>query len=384
MKKMRVKLTEFIKENKTVFGILSGLFLLLLGVIGYNVFVGEQWDDKGINSEIKNVEKQQAQLEDTETKVLKQVGLDLQFPNKDDVKAEIDMAFETEFGGIKNIDYQSRQVTEYIYNKYGDEYWAAYTAYLLPDSELAYGAQQSLYIKLMDLLGKQKYADIEPIYSVSSFLGRNFVNGSEMGFIEQNNEDQNFDGYVTVISNAETDKAYMNSDYYEIEVEGVKVINPQVVYHAETKQWVVALGLMPVEEMTVKDFHTTFKDITVTLQGKSFNLGDDQGGILTLNGVPYSWIEDEETYITNHTQTEGEVVYSETGEVIEEQVDKEQLAAQYNQLVNESYVSDVQLLYGMYILPDLAEPTEGPTRLTINGKDVIIPLTDYRERVGVR
>ena len=384
MKNLRVKLTGFIKENKTVFGALAGLFILLLWVIGYNVFVGEQWDDKGINSEIKTEVKQKEQQNDTETKIQEQVGFDLDFPNKADVKAELDQAFETEFKGISIIDYQDRKVTEYIYNKYGGDYWSAYTAYLLPDSDLAYGAQQSLYIKLMSLLGKQKYADLEPIYTVSSFLGRNFVNGSEMGFIELNNPEQNFDGYVTVVLNHETDKTYMNQEPYEMVIDKIKLVNPQVVYHAETKQWVVALGILPTEEMTVKEFHNQFKDITVTMQGKTFTLGDDQDGNLTLNGVPYSLISDEEAFIKRVTELEDGISYSESGEEIKTELNLEEVSAQYNALVNESYVSDVQLLYGIYILDDLAEPAEGPTRLTVNEKDVIIPLTDYRERVEVR
>ena len=376
------KLTSFIKENKTVFGVLAGLFILLLGVIGYNVFVGEQWGDMGISSELKQVDKERAQLVDVQEQILNQTGIVYDFPDKNDVKLEIDTHFETEFGGVKNIDYQDIRVTEYIYNKYGGDYWSAYTAYLLPDFDLAYGAQKSLYIRLMNLLGQYKYADLEPIYNVSSFLSRNIVNGVEMGFLEMNNTEQNFDGYLTPILDAKTDKTYMNSEVYELEVGEIKIVNPQLVYQKETQKWLVSVGVIPTEEVTVKEFVQNFKDIEVSFNGKTFILGDDQGGNLELNGIPYSWVTDEDVYMTNMTE------FIQTNRMDSEgnpkQVDSDELLAEYNTLVNEKYVSDVQMLYSTYEFEGLPEPKEGPVRLTINKKDVIIPLIDYRGRVGVR
>lgn len=382
MNKLISNITSFIKENKTVFGVLAGLFILLLGVIGYNVFVGEQWGDMGITSELKQVNKERAQLVDVQEQLLKQTGIVYDFPDKNDVKLELDAHFETEFGGTKNIDYQDRRVTEYIYNKYGGDYWSAYTAYLLPDFDLAYGAQKSLYIRLMNLLGQYKYADLEPIYNVSSFLSRNIVNGVEMGFLEMNNTEQNFDGYLTPILDAKTDKTYMNSEVYELEVGEIKIVNPQLVYQNETQKWLVSVGILPTEEVTVKEFVQNFKDIEVSFNGKTFILGDDQGGNLTLNGIPYSLITDEDVYITKATELIQTTVMDSEGNPA--QVDSEELLAEYNTLVNESYVSDVQMLYSTYEFEGLPEPKEGPVRLTINKKDVIIPLIDYRGRVGVR
>lgn len=376
------KLTSFIKENKTVFGVLAGLFILLLGVIGYNVFVGEQWGDMGITSELKQVDKERAQLVDVQEQLLKQTGIVYDFPDKNDVKLEIDTHFETEFGGAKNIDYQDRRVTEYIYNKYGGDYWSAYTTYLLPDFDLAYGAQKSLYIRLMSLIGQNKYVGLEPIYIVSSFLSRNIVNGVEMGFLEEDNTEQNFDGYLTPILDAKTDKTYMNSEVYELEVGGIKIVNPQLAYQAETQKWLVSVGVLPTEEVTVKEFVQNFKDIEVSFNGKTFILGDDQGGNLSLNGIPYSWITDEDVYMTNMTEFIQTNMMDEEGNP--EQVNSEELLAEYNTLVNETYVSDVQMLYSTYEFEGLPEPKEGPVRLTINKKDVIIPLIDYRGRVGVR
>ena len=376
------KLTSFIKENKTVFGVLAGLFILLLGVIGYNVFVGEQWGDMGITSELKQVDKERAQLVDVQEEILKQTGIVYDFPDKNDVKLEIDTHFETEFGGAKNIDYQDRRVTEYIYNKYGGDYWSAYTTYLLPDFDLAYGAQKSLYIRLMSLIGQNKYVGLEPIYIVSSFLSRNIVNGVEMGFIEEGKTEQNFDGYLTPILDAKTDKTYMNSEVYELEVGDIKVVNPQLAYQAETQKWLVSVGVLPTEEVTVKEFALNFKDIEVSFNGKTFILGDDQGGNLSFNGIPYSWITDEDVYMTNMTEFIQTNMMDEEGNP--EQVNKDELLAEYNTLVNETYVSDVQMLYSTYEFEGLPEPKEGPVRLTINKKDVIIPLIDYRGRVGVR
>lgn len=382
MEKQLSKLKSFIKENKTVFGVLAGLFILLLGIIGYNVFVGEQWGDLGITEELKQVDKERAQLVDVQEQILDQTGIVYDFPDKTEVKADIDTHFETEFGGVENIDYQDIRVTEYIYNKYGGDYWSAYKAYLLPDFDLAYGAQKSLYIRLMNLLGQYKYANLEPIYTVSSFLSRNIVNGVEMGFLEMNNTEQNFDGYLTPILDAKTDKTYMNSEVYELEVGEIKIVNPQLVYQNETQKWLVSVGVLPTEEVTVKEFVQNFKDIEVSFNGKTFILGDDQGGNLELNGIPYSWVTDEDVYMTNMTE------YIQTNRMDSEgnpaQVDSDELSAEYNTLVNESYVSDVQMLYSTYEFEGLPEPKEGPVRLTINKKDVIIPLIDYRGRVGVR
>lgn len=369
MKKQLSIIKSFIKENKTVFGVLTGLFILLLGVIGYNVFVGEQWGDLGITEELKQVDKERDQLEDIQEQLLKQTGIVYDFPSKDEVKAELDTHFETEFGGVKNIDYQDRRVTEYVYNKYGGEYWSAYTTYLLPDFDLAYGAQQSLYIRLMSLLGQHKYVDLEPIYTVSSFLSRNVVNNTEMGFILLGNTEQDFDGYNMTIVDAVNDKTYMNSEVYELVIGDIKIINPQVVYQADTKTWSLSVGILPTKEMTVKEFVNNFKGITVNFNGKTISLGDDQGGNLTLNGIPYSLIVDEDAYKKQMNELDPE---------------SEDLTEQYNQLVNESYVSEVQMLYSTYELGELPEPKEGPVRLTIDKKDVIIPLIDYRGKVGVR
>ena len=376
------KLTSFIKENKTVFGVLAGLFILLLGVIGYNVLVGEQWGDMGITSELKQVNKERAQLVDVQEQILKQTGIVYDFPDKNDVKLELDAHFEAEFGGTKNIDYQDRRVTEYIYNKYGGDYWSAYTTYLLPDFDLAYGAQKSLYIRLMSLIGQNKYVGLEPIYIVSSFLSRNIVNGVEMGFLEADNTEQNFDGYLTPILDAKTDKTYMNSEVYELEVGGIKIVNPQLAYQAETQKWLVSVGILPTEEVTVKEFAQNFKDIEVSFNGKTFILGDDQGGNLTLNGIPYSMITDEDVYVTKKTEFIQTNMTDSEGNP--EQVNSEELLAEYNTLVNETYVSDVQMLYSTYEFDGIPEPKEGPVRLTINKKDAIIPLIDYRGRVGVR
>lgn len=377
MKKTWSKVKTFIEENRTVFWVVAGLFVLLVGAVGYGVIMGDQWDDSGVTRELREADKRRDQQAKGHEETRSQLGVEMVLPTKDTVKASIDLEYGAEFDGADYIDYQAPQIQNYVERMHGREYWLAYISDLLPDDTLATAAQKSLYIELLELVGGGRYINLPPIYAVTSNIERTVVNNKRMGVVEMDNEEQSFDEYLLGIEDATTDTVYMNPDFFEVDKGKVRIINPMATYIESTGLWTVSMGIIPTSDMTLREFYTELKGLDLTIHGQTISLG--QGSYNMLDTIPFDAAYDIDAYIGQLTASnEGSENFSA------EEFNAEELKAEASRVLDETYISDVQMIQPIYEFEGLTKPTEGPLRLTIGKDSVILTLSDYKERAEVR